>query len=67
MMHPVLVFEFEERASRIKCNSKPTDSSVFLWSNKSKLNGLLCMHIDDFLLGGTQLFLSNISLSHLNI
>ena len=38
----------------IVCKS---DTAVFIWHSQSKVNGLLCTHVDDFLLGGTELFL----------
>ena len=41
----------------IVCKS---DSAVFIWHNQSKVNGLLCAHIDDFLFGGTKIFLSKV-------
>ena len=37
----------------IVCKSDPP---VFIWHNQSKVNRLLCTHVDDFLFGGTQLF-----------
>ena len=37
----------------IVCKSDP---AVFIWHNQSKVNGLLCTHVDDFLFGGTELF-----------
>ena len=32
------------------------DPAVYIWHNQSKVNGLLCTHVDDFLFGGTELF-----------
>ena len=37
-----------------------SDPSVFVWHSNAKLNGILCTHVDDFLFGGTQIFLENI-------
>ena len=33
-----------------------SDPAVFIWYNQSKVNGVLCTHVDDFLFGGTELF-----------
>ena len=41
----------------IVCKSDPI---VFIWHNKSKVNGLLCTHVDDFLFGGTELLFSQL-------
>ena len=41
----------------IVCKSDP---AVFIWHNQSKVNGLLCTHVDDFLFGGTELFLNEV-------
>ena len=37
-----------------------SDPAVFIWHNQSKVNGLLCTHIDDFPFGGTKLFLNKV-------
>ena len=39
---------------------RKSDPAVFIWYYKSKVKGLLCRHVDDFLFGGTQLFLNKI-------
>ena len=33
-------------------------SAVFIWHNQSKVNGLLCTHVDDFLFGGIKIFIN---------
>ena len=37
-----------------------SDPSVFVWHSNAMLDGILCTHVDDFLFGGTQIFLENI-------
>ena len=37
----------------IVCKSDP---AVFIWHIQSKLNGLLCTHVDDFVFGETGIF-----------
>ena len=34
--------------------------AVFICHTQSKINGLLCTHLDDFLFGGTELFLKKV-------
>ena len=41
----------------IVCKSEP---AVFIWHNQSKINGLLCTNVNDFLIGGTAIFLDKI-------
>ena len=41
----------------IVCKSDPT---VFIWHNQSKVNRLVCTHVDNFLFGGTELFLNKV-------
>ena len=41
----------------IVCKSDPT---VLIWHNQSKVNGLLCTHVDGFLFGRTELFLNEV-------
>ena len=33
-----------------------SDSAVFIWHNQSKVNGLLCIYVDNFLFGWTDFF-----------
>ena len=37
-----------------------SDPAVFIWYNQSKVNGLLCTHVDDFLFGRTELILNKV-------
>ena len=41
----------------IVCKSDP---ALFIWYYQSKVNDLLCTHVDDFLVGGTEFFLNKV-------
>ena len=57
----ILVSQFWKRTYKIRChNIWKSDPAVFIWHNQSKVNRLLCTHIDDFLFGGTKLFLNKV-------
>ena len=38
----------------------PLDNSLFFWHVEDILQGIICVYVDDFLFGGTQLFLDSI-------
>ena len=44
-----------------------TDSAFFMWHEHGDLIGVTCVHVDDFLCSGTNIFFQNVIFNYVNI
>ena len=47
--------------NKLLVSASKSDPSVFVWRNEDNLEGVMCVHVHEFLLGGCQLFIKNIA------
>lgn len=56
----VWYFTVKDLLTKLGCTQLQVDSSMFYWYYEGELAGLFVMHVDDFIWGGTEEFVSNV-------